>query len=58
MDITTLGVDIAKNVFQVHGVDHAGKKVINKTITRNKLPEFMSLGGMGKHPRLKANTLV
>jgi transposase len=42
MNIKTLGIDIAKNSFQVHGVDHAGKKIINKAITRNKLPEFIN----------------
>ena len=42
MNIKTLGIDIAKNIFQVHGVDSAGKKVINKAIRRNKLPEFIS----------------
>ena len=42
MNITTLGIDIAKNVFQVHGVDQLGKKVINKALTRNKLPEFIN----------------
>ena len=42
MNITTLGIDIAKNIFQVHGVDRWGKKVINKAITRNKLPEFIN----------------
>ena len=42
MNIKALGIDIAKNIFQVHGVDSAGKKVINKAIRRNKLPEFIS----------------
>ncbi len=42
MNITTLGIDIAKNVFQVHGVDQLGKKMVNKAITRNKLPEFIN----------------
>lgn len=42
MNIKTLGIDIAKNSFQVHGVDYAGKKVINKAITRNKLTEFIN----------------
>lgn len=27
MNITTLGIDIAKNVFQLHGVDKDGKTV-------------------------------
>lgn len=42
MYIKTLGIDIAKNIFQVHGVDYLGKKVINKAITRSKLPEFIN----------------
>ena len=28
MNVTTIGLDIAKNVFQVHGVDKAGKTVL------------------------------
>ena len=31
MDVTTIGLDIAKNVFQVHGVDGAGKVVIRRS---------------------------
>ena len=42
MNIKTLGVDLAKNIFQIHGVDNVGKKVINKAIKRNKLPEFIN----------------
>ena len=42
MNITTLGIDIAKNVFQVHGVDQLGKKIVNKAITKNKIPEFIN----------------
>jgi transposase len=30
MKITTIGVDLAKNVFQVHGVDERGKVVLRK----------------------------
>jgi transposase len=30
MEITTIGVDLAKNVFQVHGVDERGKTVLSK----------------------------
>ncbi len=41
MDITTLGIDLAKNVFQLHGVDTAGKVALRKRITRTKLKEFM-----------------
>ncbi len=42
MNIKTLGIDIAKNIFQIHGVDNTGNKVINKTIKRNKLSEFIN----------------
>jgi transposase len=30
MDITTLGIDIAKSVFQLHGVDADGAVVVQK----------------------------
>ena len=32
--ITTIGVDIAKSVFQVHGVDSAGQVVIRRQLKR------------------------
>lgn len=28
MEITTIGLDVAKNVFQVHGVNAAGEMVV------------------------------
>jgi len=31
---TTIGLDIAKSVFQVHGVDAAGQVVIRRALTR------------------------
>ena len=34
MKITTIGVDLAKNVFQVHGVDAHGKTVLRKQVRR------------------------
>ena len=44
MQITTIGLDIAKNVFQVHGVDRHGKTVLRKRLTRAKvLTLFASL---------------
>jgi transposase len=30
MHITTLGIDVAKNVFQLHGVDARGRAVLSK----------------------------
>ena len=32
--ITTIGLDIAKSVFQVHGVDAAGQAVIRRKLKR------------------------
>jgi transposase len=37
MQISTIGLDIAKNVFQVHGVDGAGRTVLNRKIRRDRL---------------------
>ena len=31
MQISTIGIDLAKNVFQVHGVDAAGKVIITRS---------------------------
>lgn len=41
-DIKVLGIDLAKNVFQLHGTDSKGKCVLRKRLTRNKLPEFIT----------------
>ena len=35
-NITRVGVDLAKNVIQVHAVDAAGKVVTNRTLKREK----------------------
>jgi transposase len=40
MQVTTIGLDIAKNVFQVHGIDAAEKVVVKKQLRRNKLMAF------------------
>ena len=42
MDIKTLGIDIGKNKFHLHGVNQAGKIVFKKAMTRAKLYEFMA----------------
>lgn len=41
MKITTLGLDLAKNVFQLHGVDEKGKVMLRKKLMRSHLLEFM-----------------
>ena len=40
MNVTTIGIDLAKSVFQVHGVDKDGKTVIQKRMRRSKVLEF------------------
>ena len=40
--VTTVGLDLAKHVFQVHGVDASGRVVVAKAIRRNKLLEFFA----------------
>jgi transposase len=35
--ITTLGIDLAKTVFQLHGVDWAGKVVLCREVRRTQL---------------------
>jgi transposase len=42
MKITTVGIDLAKNVFQVHGVDHRGKAVVRKRLRRNQVLAFFA----------------
>src|ERR1700719_592466 len=41
-EISTIGLDIAKSVFQVHGVDVEGAVVIRKRVSRAKALEFFS----------------
>lgn len=44
MDISTIGLDLAKSVFQVHGVDASGAVVVRKTLRRSQvLPFFAKL---------------
>src|ERR1700687_2293529 len=42
MHVNTIGVDLAKNVFQVHGVDSAGKVVITRQLRRKQVLDFFS----------------
>ncbi len=42
MNITTVGIDLAKNVFQVHGVDQRGKAVLRRVLKRSEMTKFFS----------------
>jgi transposase len=39
---TTIGLDIAKQVFQVHGADRAGKAVLRRKLKRSEVARFFS----------------
>jgi transposase len=41
-EVTTIGLDLAKHVFQVHGVDAGGATVLRKQIRRSQLLTFFS----------------
>jgi len=40
--VTTVGIDLAKNVFSLHGVDAAGKTVLQRTVRRDQLLEVVA----------------
>jgi len=46
MSVVTIGLDLAKSVFQVHGIDATGKVVLCKKLTRSRMLEFF-----GKLPK-------
>jgi len=41
MNVTTIGIDLAKHTFSLHGVDSRGKMVFRKTLSRAKLLPFL-----------------
>ena len=40
MQISTIGIDLAKNLFQVHGVDASDKPVLKKQLRRGQIIEY------------------
>lgn len=40
MKVTTVGIDLAKNVIQVHGVDEFGKVILRKQLKREQVAVF------------------
>jgi len=42
MDITTIGFDLAKTVFQVHGADAKGRPVLRRKLRRGKVLAFFA----------------
>jgi hypothetical protein len=41
MEVTTIGIDVAKNVFGVHGVDAGGRVTVRTRLARDRLLEFL-----------------
>src|SRR5215831_12130828 len=42
MEVSTLGIDLAKNVFRLHGCDARGRAVLRKQIGRRQLLTFVA----------------
>ena len=42
MKITTVGIDLAKSVFQIHGVDERGKAALRKQLKRAEVLKFFA----------------
>lgn len=42
MKLTTIGIDLAKNVFQVHGTDDTGRAVLRKQLKRAQMLPFFA----------------
>jgi len=40
--VTTVGIDLAKSTFSIHGVDANGKEAVRKTVSRAKLVAFIA----------------
>src|ERR1700687_2112493 len=42
MKVTTLGIDLAKNIFRIHGVDGRGAVVLRKQLSRMQMLPFLA----------------
>lgn len=42
MELSIVGIDLAKRTFQVHGADEKGRPLIRKRLSRARLPEFLA----------------
>ena len=42
MKITTIGIDLAKEVFQIHGIDEQGKAVLRKQLKRSEMAKYFA----------------
>jgi len=40
--VTTIGLDLAKSVFQIHGVDDNGRAVLRRRVSRHELVSYFA----------------
>ena len=45
MEVHTIGLDLAKRVFQVHGIDAEGRVVVRRKLQRSDLASFFGEDG-------------
>jgi hypothetical protein len=57
-EVSTIGLDIAKSVFQVHGVNDAGTVVMRKRINRSRVLQFRLITMPGRARSLPISTLL
>ena len=65
MEITTIGLDLAKNVFQVHGVSSTGQVAVGKALRRPQMRRFfeqldpclVGIEACGSHPHRTLSVL-
>ena len=41
-NVKVLGIDLAKNIFQLHGANHQGKRILSKRLTRSAMLEYVA----------------
>lgn len=41
MELYTMGIDLSKRYFQLHGIDQVGRRVLKKKLTRKEFMEFL-----------------
>ena len=42
MEISTIGLDLAKNIFQVHGINSQGEPIVRKALRRSQMLPFFA----------------
>jgi transposase len=57
--VITIGLDLAKNVFQVHGIDAAGKVLVRRQLRRGDVLRFWWIAALPcRHGGLRYRSLL